>query len=404
VKNDIYAPVSPTGEITMEYNVRNSDEHFANDGKPKRILALDGGGLRGILTLSYLAKIEALLKERHRGSANFRLSHYFDLIAGTSTGAIIAAALARGMSVAEITEKYLDLGERVFQKSWLRKGVVRALYDEAGLIRQLKKVYDPHTTLGDPSVQTGLLIIAKRLDTGSPWLISNNPRGKYYGARPNGVIANSDYPLWQAVRASTAAPRYFDPEKINISRGRSGEKAVRGEFVDGGVSPYNNPALPALMYATLSGYRVGWPTGADKLLVVSVGTGSRDADVAPASSAATNALKSLVSLMDDCADLMETLLQWMSASPTARVIDRELGDLSGDLIAPAPLMTYLRYNVPLTGDSLASLGMSLPAEQIESLSAMDDPKNMKTLQEVGSFAAVRQIRPGDFPEGFDLPA
>ncbi|HSK28484.1 MAG TPA: patatin-like phospholipase family protein, partial [Candidatus Limnocylindria bacterium] len=294
--------------------------------------------------------------------------------------------------------------ERVFQKSWLRKGMVRALYDEAGLIRQLKKVYDPHTTLGDPSVQTGLLIIAKRLDTGSPWLISNNPRGRYYGARPNGVIANADYPLWQVVRASTAAPRYFDPEKINISRGRSGEKAVRGEFVDGGVSPYNNPALPALMYATMSGYRVGWPTGADKLLVVSVGTGSRDAAVAPASLAATNALKSLVSLMDDCADLMETLLQWMSAGPTARVIDRELGDLSGDLITPAPLMTYLRYNVPLTGDSLASLGMSLPAEQIESLSAMDDPKNMKTLQEVGAFAGMRQIRPGDFPEGFDLPA
>jgi hypothetical protein len=51
-------------------------EHFDNDGKPKRILALDGGGLRGILTLSYLAGIEALLRARHGGSQDFRLSHF----------------------------------------------------------------------------------------------------------------------------------------------------------------------------------------------------------------------------------------------------------------------------------------------------------------------------------------
>lgn len=386
----------------MAYQVRNCAEHLDNDGKPKRILALDGGGLRGILTLSYLAEIEALLRERHGGSQEFRLSHYFDLIAGTSTGSIIAAALARGMSVAEITEKYLELGRKVFQKSWLRKGYVRAFYDEAGLIRELKKVYGAQTTLGDPSLQTGVLIIAKRLDTASPWLISNNPRGRYYSARPSGVIANADYPLWQVVRASTAAPRYFDPEKISITRSKAGEKPVVGEFVDGGVSPYNNPALPAVMFATLGGYRVGWPTGADKLLVVSVGTGSRDPQVEPSSAAAGNALKSLVSLMDDCADLMETLLQWMSASPTARVIDRELGDLSGDAIAPIPLMTYLRYNVALTKESLVTLDMSLPDKKMENLSAMDDPENMATLQEIGAKAAKQQVRAGDFLTHFDL--
>ncbi len=100
----------------MAYKVRTRDEHFLNDGSPKRILALDGGGLRGILTLSYLAELELLLKERHGASEEFRLSHYFDLVAGTSTGAIIAAALACGMSVAEITAKYLELGRKVFQK------------------------------------------------------------------------------------------------------------------------------------------------------------------------------------------------------------------------------------------------------------------------------------------------
>jgi hypothetical protein len=387
----------------MPYKIRTRDEHFLNDGSPKRILALDGGGLRGILTLSYLAEIESILSDRHGGEKNFRLSHYFDLIAGTSTGAIIAAALALGMSVSEIAKKYLDLGQRVFQKSWLRQGFVRAFYDDAGLIEELKQVYGVQTTLGDSSLQTGLLIVAKRLDSGSAWPISNNPRGKYYAPRPNSsVIPNSAYPLWQVVRSSTAAPRFFDPERIEISRGKAGETPVVGDFVDGGVSPFNNPALQAVMYATLDGYRIGWPTGADKLLVVSIGTGSRDLKVAPAKLAADNALKSLLSLMDDCATLMETLLQWLSTSQTARVIDSELDDLRHDLIAPAPLISYLRYNVGLTKASLAQIGMEFDDEKVEGLSAMDDPGNMKTLQEIGAKAAKQQLRGEDFPSNFDL--
>jgi len=387
----------------MVYKIRTRDEHLLNDGSPKHILALDGGGLRGILTLSYLAELELLLKERHGASKEFRLSHYFDLVAGTSTGAIIAAALACGMSVAEITAKYLELGQKVFQKGPFHLGLIRALYDEKQLIEELKKVYGASTTLGDPSLTTGLLVVTKRLDTGSPWPISNNPRGQYYGPRPNvDVINNAAYPLWQVVRASTAAPRYFDPEKIEITRGKSGEKSIIGEFVDGGVSPFNNPALQAVMYATMDGYRIGWPTGADRLLVVSVGTGSRDPTVTPARLAAENALKSLLSLMDDCATLSEILLQWMSTSQTARSIDREMGDLRHDLIAPAPLISYLRYNITLAKGSLANIGLNFDDEKIEALSAMDNPDNMTVLQDVGAKAAKQQVRAADFPANFDL--
>jgi len=156
------------------------------------------------------------------------------------------------------------------------------------------------------------------------------------------------------------------------------------------------------MHATLDGYRIGWPTGSDKLLVVSVGTGSRDLKVAPAKLAVDNALKSLLSVMDDCATLMETLLQWLSSSPTARMINREVDDLRHDLIAPVPLISYLRYNVALSKDSLAQIGMEFDDEKIEGLSAMDDPGNMKTLQEIGTKAAKQQVRAEDFPSNFDL--
>lgn len=387
----------------MSYQIRTRDEHFANDGTPKRILALDGGGLRGILTLSYLAQIESLLRERNGGGDSFRLSHYFDLIAGTSTGAIIAAALARGMSVTEIADKYMALGQSVFEKSWFDFGIVRAKYDELKLIAQLKQVYGAATTMGDASLQTGLLIVTKRLDSGSPWPISNNPRGRYHNGRTGSrTIANSTYPLWQVVRASTAAPSYFDPEKIVIASGDGDQRPAEGEFVDGGMSPFNNPALLALMFATLDGYRVGWPTGADRLLVVSVGTGARDPDVAHSMLAAKHALLSMLSLMDDCAALMEILLQWMSSSPTARQIDIELGDLRHDLIAPVPLISYLRYNVNLNKEGLDALGLTLPDQELESLSAMDIPENMATLREVGARAARQQVRGEDFSVNFDI--
>jgi uncharacterized protein len=386
----------------MSYRVLTRDQHFASDSSPKRILALDGGGLRGILSLALLQKIEDLLRDRHGGGRDFRLCHYFDLVAGTSTGAIIAATIAMGWTVEEIRVKYMSLGQRVFEKSRLRQGLLRAKYDEAKLITELKKVYGAKTTLGDPTLKTGLLVVTKRIDTGSPWLIGNNPKGRYFAQRPGGVIGNSAYPLWQVVRASTAAPSYFDPEWITIARA-AGSDAVKGEFVDGGVSPFNNPSLAAVMYTTIAGYRVGWPTGADKLLTVSVGTGAADPNVTHARLAAKQAVDALLSLTNDAATLQETLLQWMSRSPTARTIDRELGDLRDDTLSGSPLMSYLRYNADLRADSVRALDPTLKnARLIESLSAMDAPENMDVLHRLGALAAERDIEAEHFPTAFDL--
>ena len=160
----------------MAYQRKNRDEHLSNDGLPKRILALDGGGLRGILSLGFLQKIENVLRKRHGDNDDFRLCDYFDLMAGTSTGAIIAALLAMGWRVEEIRDMYMQLGERVFEASWLRQGLFRAKYDQAKLEEELKKTFGPDTVLGGPELKTGLLVMTKRLDTGSPWPISNNPR------------------------------------------------------------------------------------------------------------------------------------------------------------------------------------------------------------------------------------
>jgi predicted acylesterase/phospholipase RssA len=395
---DIYFP---TGGGSLAYPMRTRDDHFRNDGKPKRILALDGGGLRGILTLGILERIENELRERHGNDPGFRLCHYFDLIAGTSTGAIIAAALAIGMTVSEITDKYRVLGSRVFQSSFLRGYHIRAKYDEGRLIEELKKLFEADRTLGSPDICTGLLVVIKRLDTASPWPVGNNPEGKYFKSRPGGTIGNGDYKLWQAVRASTAAPDYFNPERMTIAQ-MENHQSVDGDFVDGGVSPFNNPAFQAFMYATVSGYRVNWPTGADNLLLVSVGTGAGDPAVARSPVAAEHALRALLSMMDDCASLQETLLQWMSQSKTARKIDSELGTLDGDLIGGAPLLSYVRYNVNLDPATIKTLLKEEAGIALENLSLMDAPANMDSLHKIGIAVGDRDVKSAHFPETFDL--
>src|SRR5207247_123895 len=77
------------------------EEHLFAPG-PKRILALDGGGVKGIITIAFLEKIEQVLKVRSGRGNDFRLSDYFDLVGGTSVGSLLATLIALGYPVSEI--------------------------------------------------------------------------------------------------------------------------------------------------------------------------------------------------------------------------------------------------------------------------------------------------------------
>src|SRR5687767_12302622 len=82
----------------------------------KRLLALDGGGIRGVLTIEVLASIEATLR-KSTGSADLVLADWFDYVAGTSTGAIIATCVSLGMSVDQIRKFYVDNGAAMFDRA-----------------------------------------------------------------------------------------------------------------------------------------------------------------------------------------------------------------------------------------------------------------------------------------------
>lgn len=387
-------------ERSEAYRVRTRDEHWTADGTPKRILALDGGGVRGALTLGYLERIEGVLRARHGGADDFRLSHYFDLIAGTSTGAIIAACLAKGMAVRDVRELYDRLAGGVFARSWLRRGVLRAKYSARMLKTNLQAVFRDNT-LGSSALQTGLLVVAKRLDTGSTWPMANNPGNRFFTAAPGDpFFSNEDYLLRKVVRASTAAPSYFVPEAIRISD--EGDRP-HGDFVDGGMSPHNNPALLALLLVAAEGFGARWPLDPDKLMIVSVGTGSATPGVVHSRFALPHAVTSLLSLMDDCAEFVETMLQWLSSSPTARPIDAALDDLGPDLLAERPLFHYLRYNVQFDAGWLErELDTVLDERTVAALRAMDRPANLPMLAKLGDRAAARQVEEDHFPAAFDL--
>lgn len=382
-------------------STRSFEQHLDPAFGPKRILALDGGGLRGVLTLGFLKKIEDTLREQTKGGGGFRLSDYYDLIGGTSTGSIIAAGLALGMSVDEIREHYFRLGNDIFKPSIFSRGFLNQKFDADKVAVALKSVFGDRT-LGSPDFRTGLIVLCKRLDTGSQWVLSNNPRARFYS--PKGetrTVPNKDYPLWSVVRASTAAPTYFAPEHIEVSQAGNGHAAVHGEFIDGGVSTMNNPALQMVLAATVPGYGFGWQMGEDRLEVTSVGTGRASQALGVTDGmgalAAPHAVKALKSVLDDCEDIVEVMMQWLSHSPTARSIDRDMGDLAGCCAGGAPSLRYHRYNVHFTPEWFKqAMDMEIPASALNELAAMDRPDNMNRLLEIGRLAADRFVRAEHF--------
>src|ERR1044071_118835 len=88
---------------------------------PRKLLALDGGGIRGAISIEVLGKIESLLQEELGKGDDFVLADYFDYVAGTSTGAIIATCVSLGMRVKDIRDFYAESGPAMFDKASLLK-------------------------------------------------------------------------------------------------------------------------------------------------------------------------------------------------------------------------------------------------------------------------------------------
>ncbi len=164
--------------MPAETTRRTFMDRLAADG-PKKLLALDGGGILGVITLEYLAAIEELLRRELGRGDDFVLADYFDYIAGTSTGAIIATSLAMGMPVARVREFYHDHGREMFDNDWLYNRFLYR-YGRENLERLLKEKIreltgETEATLALTKLRTLLMVVLRNATTDSPGPLSNHP-------------------------------------------------------------------------------------------------------------------------------------------------------------------------------------------------------------------------------------
>ncbi len=398
-------------------------DRYEDTTRPRKMLAIDGGGIRGLLTLGMLQRMEKLLADDSGRGPDFRLCQYFDYIAGTSTGAIVAAGLARGMSVATLIQFYQEYGREIFEPASIVKRL-SSLYTADPLRKHLQQAFNaddngnwqegaPDRNLFPDHLKCLLLVVTRNVTTDSPWPISSNPDARYND--PSRKDCNLNIPLWQLVRASTAAPIYFPPEVLNWD---PGDPSRSFTFVDGGVTPYNNPAFLLFRMATHPAYRVGWKTGERNLQIVSMGTGSASTPSFKAQIIPANLAGLPGALMYGMQIDQDTNCRTIGRCVYGEPLDREIRDLtfrnaSEKLVLEewleaqsVPLdvdqgraFLYARYNADLSSEGLVRLGFpSVDPEKVQKLDAVDQMDNLLAIGQ----AAGQQIQLahfGSFIEG-----
>jgi len=223
--------------------------------KTKRILSLDGGGIYGIIPIIALIKLE---KETGKLTRDI-----FSFAAGTSTGAIIASAVAAGIPATQILEDYITLSQKVFQKNLftsLKRFFLGYMYSTENLNRLIAKALGPKASfwmLNDSPID--LLITAKRVTDSKQWYFVKD--------RDINTCRTGILPLLDCVTASASAPTFFQP--WTIPEVPSGDTKPVGKLVDGGVGVAGNPVYEACVEAFY--YTKNYKQ--ENTTVISLGTG-----------------------------------------------------------------------------------------------------------------------------------
>ena len=359
--------------------------------------------MRGLITLGILEKIEEMIQAR-TNDASLRISDHFDLIAGTSTGSIIATGLALGWDVATIRELYIELCPKLFKPN-RRLGIMRPRFDVVHLEEMLYRELG-ETELGSDKLRTGLLICAKRMDTDSAWLLTNHPNSKFYDADPTldppqSWRPNKHYQLRNIIRASTAAPSYLEPVEITISDKTDRWDREVGVFVDGAISGHNCPALAAFKVATLESYGFSWPSGEDNLSVLSIGTGIYRERHKPEDfvdqRTVNQAVSALKGMINESQKNTLMVMQAMSRSHAPWYINSEVGGMQMDLVMEEPLVRFRHVDASLERADVARYFDDMPerklAKALERLRDMAYGRkdNLENCLQIGRYVAEHEV-------------
>ena len=213
--------------------------------RPYRVLSLDGGGMRGIYTAAFLARLTDQFA-RIRGKPALDLGRGFDLITGTSTGAIVGCALAIGRPMSEIVSLYRKHGPKIFPHRVAGKGsaIYRATqgsrYVRAG-DKALRHALE--ATLGNTTMLD--VFCGRGISLSIPAVLMSEHRAWVFKKTPCSGVRDDNYPLIDVCMASSAAPIYRSLAAINDPNTPDGPQQV---FADGGLWA-NNPVMVGLVDA-----------------------------------------------------------------------------------------------------------------------------------------------------------
>jgi patatin-like phospholipase/acyl hydrolase len=323
--------------------------------KPMRVLSIDGGGIRGLIPASILLEVESMIRLREGPDA--RLADYFDLVAGTSTGGLIAGmiALPEGSpvrSAQDIVDFYVNRGSVMFQTSVRDKlrrggGLADERYSSDGFNQILDEILDWGQESGSEMMLSELtmptVIPTYNASSGQPYYF------KSHRAKTDGL----DFSVRHVALATAAAPTYFEAVDVRSSEGGL------GSCVDGGVFA-NSPAMCA--YAEAAGH---FGYGAKDMAILSLGTG-----------------RSLTTYTHDqmrdwgMASWVKPMLDMMLAG-SDRAVDHQVRQIFETLGPAAAKSQYLRAQADLS-------------EEPPGVKKMDDvtPANLRRLAEIGREVAT----------------
>lgn len=312
----------------------------------KFILSIDGGGIRGVIPAVVLTVLVEKLARRNK---TLPLHRYFHLIAGTSTGAIIAAGLTcprpgHPQQPAADPQTLLDLykkkGPQIFDIGLFRKmanfgGLFEERYSAAALEKILTEMLGKKSEIREALCK--VLITAYDIHARRAVFMTNADRD------------HERFYFWQAVRGSSAAPTYFEPALVeDLGKTAHGQTPML-PLIDGGVFA-NDPAMAAYV----EGSKLGWRENGDEMVILSLGTGSANRKI-PYQQAKSWGAGGWINPANDT-PLISVLMQGQSSTASYqlnKLLNREPPSFADGAtvvtLANRTGLNYFRLDAPLVG-------------------------------------------------------
>lgn len=332
-------------------------ENTIEQATENALLTVSGGGLLGVIPAAMLLRFEALGKEAY--GPQYRLSDSFDSVSGSSTGAVIAAGVALGLSARDIADFYLHDVPRGFKR---RKRAVPLLHDifDGDLLHSFFEQRTQGRLLDRDVLECDLTLLTKDMQRGNSIAFTTIDHGIDHVL--SAEIRCEKLPLSDLLRASTAAPGLFPPVSMEL-RGL-GETRL----VDGGFSLFNDPSYLLT--------RMTRARGVQRIALTSLGTGSSRPRYSGNSLtdkvSVLRAFRGLFGLIKDGEALSQELM-------------RDMADMFG------PGLQHAHYDMSLTRETFEALGVPVKPTELRDMRKIADFAGKEQLFEAAQLVAERAI-------------